>query len=444
MRKRASIRHMTNRFSVIIPTLNEENVIHKCIVHLHLLAPEAEIIVADGGSLDDTVKIAREEGAIVCYSTTGRGTQCNAGAALANREILMFLHADTELPQEAFTVLDSYFNQEQVRVGSFRLSFDVRHWLLEFFSKPSRFSLPISHFGDQCIVMRRSLFSELGGFPDWPLFEDLSLITRARKRTRIYRFPMAVTTSARRFLQNGILRQQLLNVGYIIQYLLGTSPHKLAAKYQRKANKIPGVSLGMFVRFPDTGKAKTRLAVSVGKESAAALYRSFAESAFQEFKKIPEKARLYIFPADGNETRRIRHWAGPGFYYVPQVQGHLGQRLEHAFSTLFDHGAEKAVITASDTPDLTADIITQALQALDTHNVVIGPSHDGGYYLIGTNKMQYKLFQNISWSTERVVKQTLAIVNALGLSCHLLPNLIDIDTADDLRLWQKRNAGTQG
>jgi hypothetical protein len=71
-------------------------------------------------------------------------------------------------------------------------------------------------------------------------------------------------------------------------------------------------------------------------------------------------------------------------------------------------------------------------------------SHDGGYYLIGTNKMQYKLFQDISWSTERVVTQTLAIVNSLGLSYHLLPNLIDIDTADDLRLWQKRNAGAQG
>ena len=126
-------------FSVIIPTLNEENVIRSCLDNVDSASHDVEIIVADGGSTDRTIDIAREQNAIVCNSETGRGLQCNTGAAAASGEILVFLHADTRLPKNAFTKLAEIFKNERVNIGTFFVSFDINHWLLRFSQLLSRF-----------------------------------------------------------------------------------------------------------------------------------------------------------------------------------------------------------------------------------------------------------------------------------------------------------------
>lgn len=220
-------------FSVVIPTLNEQAVLHTCIAGIRRLDPGVEIIVADGGSTDDTARIARSDGVRLCHSEHGRGMQCNAGASLATGDVLVFLHADTRLPDGAFERLREIFANNPVQCGTFRISFDIDHWFLRFLSFVSLFDLGLFRFGDQCLVARKSFFESIGGFPTWKLFEDIELIRRARKKTQIHRFPMTVTTSARRFLQNGILRQQAKNTWFTAQYLLGISPENLAAKYER-------------------------------------------------------------------------------------------------------------------------------------------------------------------------------------------------------------------
>ena len=235
-------------FSVIIPTLDEEAIIHGCIAAIRRLEPDAETVVADGGSTDDTIRIARELGVRVCRSKPGRGTQCNAGAEMATGGVLVFLHADTRLPDGAFQKLREIFSDERVQCGTFRVSFDVDHWFLRLLSFLSLLDPGFFRFGDQCLVIRKSLFESVGGFPDWRLFEDMELVRRARRRTRIRRFPLTVTTSARRFLQNGVIRQQARNTWYTARYLLGACPEKLAAEYERGNRYLRDAALSILLR----------------------------------------------------------------------------------------------------------------------------------------------------------------------------------------------------
>ena len=221
-------------FSVIIPSLNEAETIEKCVESVQASAPEAEIIIVDGGSDDTTLMLAHRAGARTVLSAPGRGIQANAGAAVAEGDILIFLHADTVLPSNAFALLRRYFQKPKIQIGTFRLTFDRSHWLFSLYTFLSRFDCVFTTFGDQCIVIRRRFFHDLGGFPDWPLFEDVRLLQKARARTTVHSFPAPITTSSRRFEREGIIRQSLRNGWYVLQYLMGVSPEALAEKYERQ------------------------------------------------------------------------------------------------------------------------------------------------------------------------------------------------------------------
>ena len=219
------------RFSVIIPTFNEAHTLSKCIASVRASNKEVEIIVVDGNSHDQTLDIAQKENVIVCRSANGRGSQLNEGARCARGEILLFLHADTRLPSDAFAVLKRLFENPKVQIGTFSLAFDRNHWLLNFYARMTKFDSLWTRFGDQCIVTRKAFFASLNGFPHWPLFEDVRFLQEARKRTKIHSFSVKVTTSADKFLKNGYLRQQLRNGWLIVQYLMGVSPEILYKKY---------------------------------------------------------------------------------------------------------------------------------------------------------------------------------------------------------------------
>jgi len=224
---------MTPRYSVIIPTLNEEAWIDGTLAPLCALTPAVEVIVADGGSGDATGRRAAAHGVRVVDAARGRGVQCNAGARAARGGILLFLHADTRLPADAFAILDRVFADPAACIGTFRLAFDDRHPLLALYAWFSRFDSLLTRFGDQGIAVRRELFDELGGFPDWPVFEDVDLLRRARRRTRIISFPGRVVTAARRFRRHGLVRTQLRNAWLVWLYLRGTPPDELARRYNR-------------------------------------------------------------------------------------------------------------------------------------------------------------------------------------------------------------------
>ena len=169
----------------------------------------------------------------------GRGTQCNRGGYEAAGAWLMFLHDDTVLPSDAPALLAQAMADPALDMACFRIRFDRDHWLLRLYAFASRFESLLTTFGDQAMVIRRSAFHEIGGFPDWPLFEDVELARRLRRRGRIRKLPAAVITSARRYEANGLLRQQLANGLLLARFLLGASPHRLARIYERQAGAMP-------------------------------------------------------------------------------------------------------------------------------------------------------------------------------------------------------------
>ncbi len=219
------------RFSVIIPTLNEEKNIFGLVQKL--VREGVEVIVADGGSVDKTIEVARRAGAKVVESGSGRGIQCNAGAKVASGDILLFLHADTMLPNLVFEKLAVFFSDPRRMVGTFMIRFTPSQWLLDLISVFSRFDSVFTRFGDQCIVIRRGFFNHICGFPDWSLFEDVNILQKSRLLTVVHSLPGRVTSSSRRFMRNGVVRQLVWNAWLLFLYLLGRSPVKLAEMYQR-------------------------------------------------------------------------------------------------------------------------------------------------------------------------------------------------------------------
>jgi rSAM/selenodomain-associated transferase 2/rSAM/selenodomain-associated transferase 1 len=432
------------KFSVVIPTLNEESTIRESVSRVREIGPDVEIVVVDGGSADATIRAAEDEGALVCESRRGRGPQLNVGARLSSGEVIFFLHADTRLPDNAFRLARELFQDGRVQVAKFRLTFDMRNLFLHLCTKFTRYDSIITSFGDQCIVVRRSFFDSLGGFPEWPLFEDVHFLRMARNRTRVYSLPAAVTTSARRFARGGAIRQIVRNGWYILLYLLGVSPERLAGAYEGAKVDSATTSVALFARYPRPGEVKTRLGRYLGAEPAVEFYRMCAERAFRECAELAGGVRLYLAYTGAAGPDQVRSWAGPYFHLFPQKGESLGDRLRDAFHTVFSHGAKNAIVVATDVPDLSAAIIDEAIEALHSHDVAVGPCHDGGYYLLGMKKPHDELFAGIPWSSDQVLNGTLDRIANLGLTAHMLPTLTDIDTWDDLRRWGLQVAANAG
>ncbi len=224
--------------SIIIPTLNEEAQLDDCLARtLHLCGPK-ELIVSDGGSTDGTRKIAEQYPEVLfLQSPRGRARQLNAGAARTRGEILLFLHADTRLPEQALSYIREYLHHPEVAGGSFALQFDHPHPLLRFQAWCSRLNSTFTTFGDQAIFVRARIFRELGGFPDQPLMEDWELQHRMRQSGRFVKVREPVTTASRRFLGRGVWRQTLLNVYLFARYQLGADAHQLARQYHAQRTR---------------------------------------------------------------------------------------------------------------------------------------------------------------------------------------------------------------
>jgi rSAM/selenodomain-associated transferase 2 len=217
--------------SVIIPTLDEADRVAPLISALQADGFE-EIVVADGGSTDQTTTHAREAGAIVVGAPRGRGKQLRAGASAATGDCLFFLHADSHPPSGARRLIVETLAAPAVIAGSFCLAFDQRHPLLSFYASCSRLNHSLFTYGDQGLFMTRRAYEQSGGYSDAPLFEDVEIQRRLRRAGRFVKRPEPIVTSARRFLRDGVARREMASIGLLGLYHLGVSPERLERWYR--------------------------------------------------------------------------------------------------------------------------------------------------------------------------------------------------------------------
>jgi rSAM/selenodomain-associated transferase 2 len=224
-----------SRICVIVPALNEGAGLDRFLSKL-AAAKFSEIVVVDNGSTDDTASIAlRHDGVRLVRVAGGRGPALNAGARATTAEFILFLHADTELPDTAATMIEAVLANPDAAGGCFRLGFDKQSRTLRLYAWFTRFDTAFTTFGDQAYFVRRQTFERVGGFPEWPLMEDVELRRRLKGVGRFVKLPLPVVTSARRFEKRGEVHQQLKNAALLIAFYLGISPRRIADWYRSGA-----------------------------------------------------------------------------------------------------------------------------------------------------------------------------------------------------------------
>lgn len=188
----------------------------------------------------------------------------------------------------------------------------------------------------------------------------------------------------------------------------------------------------LFVKSPVAGKVKSRLAEDIGEDAAVGLYRCFVEDLLTMIENLDGALRFFFHPPDAGP--QIQRWLGDQHSYRQQRGADLGEKMKNAFTGAFDEGFSKVVTIGSDIPDLPEEFLKRSFAELDSFDAVIGPSSDGGYYLIGFSRDSFlaEAFDDIAWSTSTVCDQTLAKLKSKGLTVHLLPQWHDVDTLADL------------
>lgn len=229
-------------FSVIIPVFEEAERIQACLDRLSRQFPEEafEVIVVDGEPAGSTLRAIHQRNDMVALaSPPGRGRQMNAGVRAASGEILLFLHADTQLPDDAFQEIRRILSDDRYAAGAFTLRFDSRHWAMRVIAVAASWRYRITRYpyGDQAMFTTRAYFDQIGGYREIPIMEDLDLMRRIKQRgDRIGISRSAVLTSARRWETEGIVYSTLRTWLLASLFCLGVPAEKLAAHYRRQSD----------------------------------------------------------------------------------------------------------------------------------------------------------------------------------------------------------------
>ena len=220
--------------AVVIPTLNEVDTLPALLRDLHAFEVPNHIVVADGGSQDGTVDVARAAGATIVTSEPGRAKQMNSGASRCESDWLLFIHADARLPVAARRDLcNSILQPNELQAAAWRLRIASSRWVFRVIELGARIrdrvcGLP---YGDQALLIRRQLFDSVGGFRELPVMEDVAMVRAIRPLAAIHRFPSNVVVSSRRWDRHGPIRSSLRNLMLLSAYSFGVSPQRLMGFY---------------------------------------------------------------------------------------------------------------------------------------------------------------------------------------------------------------------
>lgn len=196
---------------------------------------------------------------------------------------------------------------------------------------------------------------------------------------------------------------------------------------------MTNIALIIFQKNPILGKVKSRLAKDIGDNSALEVYKVLVELTCQQAALFA--ADKWSFFSD-EIPKKSQKWL---FASRLQKGSDLGEKMKNAFQEVFEKGYQNVLIIGTDCPSISVDILEEAVEKLKSSDLVLGPAVDGGYYLLGMNQLHFELFQQIAWSTDQVLRQTLDLAQKLRLSVSFLKEFYDIDTLEDLSLFIAQN-----
>ncbi len=422
--------------NVVIPALNDELAIPRALSAMPAWVDR--VIVVDNGSTDSTAQVAATGGAFVVHEPQrGYGASCLAGiAAIDHADVVVFLDADySDDPALMGTLVEPIVaGKADLVIGSPALG------------KAEAGSLTLTQrFGNAlaCKLMRWNFgagHTDLGSFRavSLPALRRMHMTDRTygwtvQMQVRAARLGLRVTevpVSYRRRIGKSKISGTIRGVIGAGIKILGTIAverwrHSFSASMDAARQRLL-----VFARFPLAGKTKTRLIPALGEEGAARLHAQMIRRSMHTATQLREiGVELHH---DGGQGRDWDSLLRSPAHLEPQGEGDLGVRLSSAFERSFSRGDEAVIVIGTDCPFIKRRDLLTAFEQLRQHDMVIGPSADGGYYLLGLRRSARQVFQDISWGSEHVLAQTLAKAAEAGLSVAQLRTLRDIDTPDDL------------
>ena len=418
--------------SVIIPVLNDVKGLRRT---LQSLVPEKEgqeILVADGGSIDGSVELAESfPWVTLLRGAPRRGVRLNEATASARGEVLLFLNAGTTLergwPQEVERVvgLDGF------ALGYCRLQYDaagIQERIIELLAWV-RARLLRYPFGNQALFIKKSSVVESRLFLDLPALEDVELVRRMRSSGRVLPAKVSAVNPGDRPETGSLARHIWREARLVTGLLRGMATTDLQPCSEGRSDQ----ALAMFVQRPEPGQVKTWLIELFGKERAASLYRRGVEEILHTAKTAPVDARVYVFYAPEDARADMQSWLGDACMLIAQQGKDDKERRAHALDTLFDLGIERLVLLGPHCPAMQRHHVAAAIQALGEDEAVVGPTDDGGCYLVGIHPRHRDLLVGLDWAPDGVFSEIASAFASAGVRYRCLETLKDLDSVEDLQ-----------
>ena len=439
--------------AVIIPVAPAETTWRRLLIDLGPLPPGAEVILVGTKEPPRDWRNVVENAGLRCMvrwlqTMPGRARQLNHGAANTSRAFLWFLHADSRITSEGIEALRRALSRSAQSLYFFELSFELDGpapvWInARGANFRSRYLL--LPFGDQGFCLSAAQFIRMGGFDERTHFgEDHLFVWKAHRLGIAVRSVGAtISTSARKYARHGWFQTTLT---HLLLTAKQAAPQLLGFLFRRVALCDRDMSrarsrLIIFTRCPDPGRCKTRLISNLGVAGATALHESLVGHTFAWAIDLIEGGEIDVevqFTGDNlDRLKSLSGGRGTRLRFRQQSSGDLGERIAEACDIAFNEGCSRVVVVGTDCPALDGGIVSAAMEQLERNDLVIGPAADGGYYLIAMSRRSPELFQDISWGTPAVLRETLHRADDTNITVCQLQILDDVDRPADLECVRK-------
>jgi len=428
------------RLSIVVPVVDEAAGIADALAPLQALRERgAEVIVVDGGSRDATPSIARPLADRALVAPRGRAVQMNVGASVASGDVLLFLHADCRLPDDAIPAIERAL-ATGAKWGRFDVTLAGRSAMLPVVARMMNVRSRLTGIatGDQGLFVTRGAFDAVGGFPALPLMEDVSMSGALRSLAgRPACIASRIEASGRRWDVHGASRTIATMWSLRHAFRRGADPAALHRRYYGRAPEPPAI-LQVFAKPPLPGRVKTRLARSIGDEAAVNVYAALVRRTLRiaaDARRAGVVRDVELWVAPGEPPGVLQDWANAHGFALRAQQGRdLGERMQHALRDALARGS-RAVLVGTDVPGYDVRYFAAAVNALQDRDAVFGPAEDGGYVLVGLAR-DVDAFDGVPWSTADVMRVTRVRLAAAAASWHELEPLWDVDTVEDFDRWR--------